>query len=231
MGVVSALKVQGISPDAVGVSFFLISMINAALPSQLVREWINYLTCNNNHDKLTVTYSIFSEWIRKRLHEFSEVKVNRKHDAPASNKGGRTLFTSTKIKKTPVVKKYNNTVDSRHRIVLTANKNKNRADNSFKKPVRNNNNNFKKKNAARENNTGGIECGLCSKNHSIKNCDKFKSLSPKERFEALKRVKACLKCFSMKHNTLSCPTDSKCSVANCKAPKYHNTMLHMKHQN
>ena len=68
---------------------------------------------------------------------------------------------------------------------------------------------------------GGKNCVACNtKQHFLFQCDAFKKMSVKERFELVKRVKVCFNCL---RDHLGKP----CTFSNCKmCNKKHNTLLH-----
>ena len=65
-------------------------------------------------------------------------------------------------------------------------------------------------------------CRVCFKSHPLKQCDRFKALSPKERQRVAKFHKYCLNCFAHDHLVKQCPSKARCG--HCHAS--HHTMLH-----
>ena len=68
-----------------------------------------------------------------------------------------------------------------------------------------------------------LRCTMCSGNHRIWRCDKFKKLSYQEKKKVVQQL--CLKCLSEGHYARKCPKiHFKCLVEGCS--KGHNTLLH-----
>jgi hypothetical protein len=66
---------------------------------------------------------------------------------------------------------------------------------------------------------------MCSGNHRIWRCDKFKKLSYQEKKKVVQQRELCLKCLSEGHYARKCPKiHFKCLVEGCS--KGHNTLLH-----
>ncbi|XP_011690502.1 PREDICTED: uncharacterized protein LOC105451630 [Wasmannia auropunctata] len=65
-------------------------------------------------------------------------------------------------------------------------------------------------------------CHVCSKNHSIINCEEFKQLEHSKKVEAIKKAGLCFNCLRSNHQV------SACRAGNCKkCNKKHNTLLHI----
>ena len=70
-----------------------------------------------------------------------------------------------------------------------------------------------------------LGCSYCQGEHFISYCEKFKGLSPKDRFEAVKKASLCLNCLRNNHR------HSECSSPRCrKCSRKHNTLLHFERQ-
>jgi hypothetical protein len=70
-----------------------------------------------------------------------------------------------------------------------------------------------------------LRCTVCSGNHRIWRCDKFKKLSYQEKKKVVQQRELCLKCLSEGHYARKCPKiHFKCLVEGCS--KGHNTLLH-----
>lgn len=54
------------------------------------------------------------------------------------------------------------------------------------------------------------KCYLCSNNHSLFQCDKFKGFDVNQRWEEIKKLKLCSICFG-KHYTKECKSKFNCS--------------------
>ena len=55
-------------------------------------------------------------------------------------------------------------------------------------------------------------CVVCSQNHRLFYCDKFKSMQPKDRLDVVKKHRFCYNCLLAGHNFYSCHKNSVCSV-------------------
>lgn len=68
-------------------------------------------------------------------------------------------------------------------------------------------------------------CPLCDKSDHDKlySCPKFKSLTPRERYNNIKKLRACVNCLSLQHNTNNCRSSSSCK--HC-GKNNHHTLLH-----
>lgn len=79
------------------------------------------------------------------------------------------------------------------------------------------------KNSSRSFVVNNTACQLCNDsncNH-LYSCPQFKSLTPRERYDYIKKIRACINCLSLQHNTNICKSENRC--ANCK--KLHHTTL------
>ncbi|GFR27625.1 integrase catalytic domain-containing protein [Trichonephila clavata] len=65
------------------------------------------------------------------------------------------------------------------------------------------------------------KCKLCSLNHDLYNCDKFKNVPVRERYNIVKSLNLCLKCLKPNHKVSQCRSKHICF---CK--KNHNQLLH-----
>ncbi|GFR26049.1 DUF1758 domain-containing protein [Trichonephila clavata] len=65
------------------------------------------------------------------------------------------------------------------------------------------------------------KCKLCSLNHDLYNCDKFKNMPVRERYNIVKFLNLCLKCLKPNHKVSQCRSKHICF---CK--KNHNQLLH-----
>ena len=73
--------------------------------------------------------------------------------------------------------------------------------------------------------TTKLGCSYCQGEHFISYCEKFKGLSPKDRFEAVKKAVLCLNSLRKNHRL------SECSSPRCrKCSRKHNTLLHFERQ-
>ncbi len=66
----------------------------------------------------------------------------------------------------------------------------------------------------------------CSENHRLHACPQFRKMSVADRFNLVKRRKACLNCLSSDHSASDCP--SKFTCKGCKGK--HHTLLHKDRQ-
>lgn len=65
------------------------------------------------------------------------------------------------------------------------------------------------------------KCRLCPLNHDLYNCDKFKNMPVRERYDTVKSLNLCLKCLKPNHRVSDCKSKHTCF---CK--KNHNQLLH-----
>ncbi|GAB1869281.1 Peptidase aspartic putative domain-containing protein [Camponotus japonicus] len=65
-------------------------------------------------------------------------------------------------------------------------------------------------------------CQLCKENHKLFKCEKFKQISPTERFDLVKTHKWCINCLKPNHKVTDCKSDKNCY----KCQKRHHTWLH-----
>lgn len=70
-----------------------------------------------------------------------------------------------------------------------------------------------------------IKCLMCSEEHFIYQCKKFKSMSTNDRFEFIKSKNLCINCFKNDHRTNACKSRS-CRTCH----KKHNTLLHFENK-
>ena len=79
------------------------------------------------------------------------------------------------------------------------------------------------------NNNNNFSCSVCNKgdHQHLYYCDKFNSLSAKNRFELIKSKNGCINCLSMLHTVSNCN-----STKNCKqCHKKHHSLLHRNSSN
>ncbi|XP_074033910.1 uncharacterized protein [Leptinotarsa decemlineata] len=70
----------------------------------------------------------------------------------------------------------------------------------------------------------GMTCVFCQKTgHYLGRCDKFKSLSPGQRYEAVRDNGWCYNCLSNKHTVKNCPNERLC----VECSKKHHILLHL----
>ena len=68
-------------------------------------------------------------------------------------------------------------------------------------------------------------CVVCSNQHGLWKCEKFKNMSYEQKCEAVQHYKLCNKCLSAGHFAKSCPrVHFKCQVPECG--KEHHTLMH-----
>ncbi|KAG8187427.1 hypothetical protein JTE90_009501 [Oedothorax gibbosus] len=65
------------------------------------------------------------------------------------------------------------------------------------------------------------KCKLCSLSHGLWNCETFKNMSIKERFNTVKSLNLCIKSLKANHRVAQCKSKHSC---HCK--KNHNELLH-----
>lgn len=66
-------------------------------------------------------------------------------------------------------------------------------------------------------------CKQCNQNHSLRNCNHFKSLSVNERIKYVYANKFCANCLSSTHFKTKCTSEKACN----KCHQRHHTMLHL----
>uniref|UniRef100_A0A2A4JL65 Uncharacterized protein n=1 Tax=Heliothis virescens TaxID=7102 RepID=A0A2A4JL65_HELVI len=81
--------------------------------------------------------------------------------------------------------------------------------------------------AASDSNTGKYQCVICSLNHFVYECPKFKQMNYDDRMCEVKRLKLCTKCLRSGHNSYQCRLKGSCKI--CKGK--HNTLIHKDHMN
>lgn len=72
------------------------------------------------------------------------------------------------------------------------------------------------------------DCIVCNGKHGLPKCDKFKAMSPDQRFKIVRDNRLCFSCLEYKHMAKSCLRRSSCYVSGCK--KNHHGLLHMERQ-
>lgn len=65
-------------------------------------------------------------------------------------------------------------------------------------------------------------CSICKDNHNIYNCKEFIDLSPKDRYDKIKELKACTNCLKKGHFYKSGRDNRFCTKCSAK----HYTLLH-----
>lgn len=71
-------------------------------------------------------------------------------------------------------------------------------------------------------NKNNIKCPLCSENHVLYTCTKFRSLSIEDRIKKAMEFRVCMNCLRLGHVTKRCRL-ARCNYCNRK----HNTLLHV----
>ena len=64
-------------------------------------------------------------------------------------------------------------------------------------------------------------CFLCKENHIIFKCPTFSSKSIQQRFDIIKKQRACVNCLATSHTTSRCTSNKRCRFCN----QQHHTML------
>lgn len=67
-----------------------------------------------------------------------------------------------------------------------------------------------------------IKCAFCKNNHSLLHCEKFKAITPLDRYKFAKSENLCLNCLSKNHKIINCKSHINCSI--CK--RRHHSLLH-----
>ena len=68
------------------------------------------------------------------------------------------------------------------------------------------------------------KCVLCSKDHWLYRCDKYKSKTDSEKMSLVRKRRLCFNCLSDAHNVKLCKSKNHCFIDGCK--KRHHTSLH-----
>lgn len=68
------------------------------------------------------------------------------------------------------------------------------------------------------------ECLCCGGRHDVPQCDRFKTMTVKQRWEWMKKSGVCFRCANRKHRRLQCDKRDLCGVDGCRHP--HHALLH-----
>ena len=69
------------------------------------------------------------------------------------------------------------------------------------------------------------DCSVCSNQHGVWRCGKFKGLPYQDKMKIVQENSLCIKCLNGGHYARICPkTNFKCQKEGCN--KEHNTLLH-----
>ncbi|XP_063979924.1 uncharacterized protein LOC135163948 [Diachasmimorpha longicaudata] len=66
-----------------------------------------------------------------------------------------------------------------------------------------------------------VSCAMCKDNHNIMRCQKFKGLSPRDRYKEAKKLSLCINCLTPGHGVNSCNSRN---CPRCQQP--HHSLLH-----
>lgn len=69
---------------------------------------------------------------------------------------------------------------------------------------------------------GQNTCFLCKGKHIIYRCPTFLDKSPQQRFDIIKKQRACVNCLATAHTSTQCTSENRCKT--CR--KEHHTLLH-----
>ncbi|XP_042223249.1 uncharacterized protein LOC121867401 [Homarus americanus] len=75
-----------------------------------------------------------------------------------------------------------------------------------------------------ETSSGKGSCPVCSRAHGLAGCDKFRSMSVRERLERVKRLRCCFLCLRVGHLVAECWSRFRCGTDGCK--EKHSRLLH-----
>ena len=67
-------------------------------------------------------------------------------------------------------------------------------------------------------------CPLCHKGHAIRDCFRFKSMSPADKHRTVMANRLCFNCLNSSHVARDCPSKSRCNVPGCG--RKHHTSIH-----
>ena len=68
------------------------------------------------------------------------------------------------------------------------------------------------------------KCQLCSQEHGLWKCDRFKSLPVDERWNKARELKVCFRCLSGSHHSTTCRSTRLCLTNGCRSN--HHRLLH-----
>jgi len=68
-------------------------------------------------------------------------------------------------------------------------------------------------------------CPLCSGEHALFMCGKFKDMKPEKRYEFVQHKRLCFNCFMSNHRSRDCRKPSKCQVQGCT--RKHSRLIHL----
>ena len=74
-------------------------------------------------------------------------------------------------------------------------------------------------------NTRSYKCVMCGQNHIVTQCERFKGLQPRQRFEVARKHRLCFGCLRGSHPIRDCRSRVACPVQGCG--RNHSQMLHM----
>lgn len=69
-----------------------------------------------------------------------------------------------------------------------------------------------------------LKCYHCSGSHMMAQCESFKSIGVRDRWELVKTQQLCFSCLRKGHCTQKCRSRRRCEVNGCQ--RYHNQLLH-----
>ncbi|XP_042210345.1 uncharacterized protein LOC121858199 [Homarus americanus] len=75
-----------------------------------------------------------------------------------------------------------------------------------------------------ETSSGKGSCPVCSRAHGLAGCDKFRSMSARERLERVKGLRCCFLCLRVGHLVVGCWSRFRCGTDGCK--EKHSRLLH-----
>ena len=65
---------------------------------------------------------------------------------------------------------------------------------------------------------------ICQGNHTIGNCEEYKSMSVGDRWKTAKEKKLCFPCLANNHQRRDCKRAKECGINGCK--RNHDRLLH-----
>ena len=68
------------------------------------------------------------------------------------------------------------------------------------------------------------KCYICQGNHTIRNCEEYKSMSVDDRWKIAKEKKLCFRCLANNHQGRDCKRSKECGINGCK--RNHDRLLH-----
>ena len=72
-------------------------------------------------------------------------------------------------------------------------------------------------------------CKLCNDKHQIDECEKYKKIEIKEKWDTATKLGVCFKCLKKSHLAKKCKNNTKCGIESCQLE--HHELLHRNKNN